>query len=142
MRNRIRLELLPLLAREYSGSIVEALLRLGALGGDAQRVIDALGESLLERSLVECDAQRLVIDCRPLRASDPHVVRETLIAAWRRQGWPQQSMGWAQWNLLAEMVLANEPSDVAAHVLPGTISAQRKGDGLVLALNAAVELKS
>ncbi len=141
-RNRIRLELLPLLAREYSGSIAEALLRLGTLASDAQRVIDALAESLLERSLLERDACRVVIDCRPLRASDPHLVRETLMAAWRRQGWPQQSMGWAQWNLLADMVLADEPSDVAAHVLPGTISAQRKGDRLVLALNAAVELKS
>ena len=142
LRNRIRLELLPLLAREYSPSIVEALLRLGTLSGDAQRVIDALGESLLERSLVECDARRVVIDCRPLRASDLHVVRETLIAAWRRQGWPQQSMGWAQWNLLAEMALADERSDVAAHVLPGAITARRKGEQLILALSAAVELKS
>lgn len=126
-RNRIRLELLPLLAREYSGSIVDSLRRLGALAGDAQRVIDALGESLLDRSLVECDAQHVVIDCRQLRPQDPHVVREVLIAAWRRQGWPQQSMGQAQWKLLADMALADERREVAARVFPGAITARRKG---------------
>jgi tRNA(Ile)-lysidine synthase len=133
LRNRIRLELLPLLARDYSGSIVESLRRLGALAGDAQRVIDALADSLLERSLVERDAQNVVIDCRPLRASDPHVVREAVIAIWRRQGWPRQSMGQAQWNLLAEMALADQPGDVAAQVLPGAITARREGERLVLA---------
>jgi hypothetical protein len=61
------------------------------------------------------------------------VVREAFVAVWRRQGWPQQSMGWAQWNLLAEMALADKPCDVAAQVLPGAITARREGEQLVLA---------
>jgi tRNA(Ile)-lysidine synthase len=132
LRNRIRHELLPLLARDYSGSTVEALLRLGALAGDAQRVIDAQAESLLERSLVSCDARRVVIDFRPLAASDPHLAREALIAAWRRQGWPLQSMGWVQWTQLSEMALAADAGAVAPQVFPGAIRAERKGDELVL----------
>ena len=35
MRNRIRHELLPLLARDYSPAMVDSLLRLGTLAGDA-----------------------------------------------------------------------------------------------------------
>jgi tRNA(Ile)-lysidine synthase len=134
VRNRIRHTLLPLLAREYSGSIVESLLRLGALAGDAQRIIEAQAESLLERSLVSCDARRMVIDLRPLAASDPHLVREALIAAWRRQGWPLQSMGWAHWAQLAEMALAADAGEVAPQVFPGAIRAERKGDELVLSV--------
>ena len=84
-RNRIRHELLPLLARDYSPGVVAALVRLGALARDAQDVLEAVGEASLDRSLVESDAARLVLDCRALDAEHRHVVREMLIAAWRRQ---------------------------------------------------------
>jgi tRNA(Ile)-lysidine synthase len=131
-RNRIRQELLPLLAREYSPAIVESLLRLGALAGDAQQVIESLAGSLLESSLVERDARAVTIDCRAFRQANRHLVREALIAAWRGQGWPQQSMGWVQWNLLADMALADEPGDVARQVFPGAIAAERRGAKLVL----------
>ena len=132
MRNRVRHELLPLLARDYSPAIVESLLRLGALAGDAQQVIDALAQSLLERCLVERDAGHVVIDCRALCSQDRHLVREVFVAAWRRQCWGQQSMGWTQWNLLAEMALADEPADIARQVLPGAITARRNDQQLWL----------
>jgi tRNA(Ile)-lysidine synthase len=139
-RNRIRHELLPQLARDYSVSIVEAILRLGALAADAQRVIDQLAESLLERSLVRRDEQTIAIDCRPLRSSDPHLVREALIAAWRRQGWPQQSMGWTHWTQLSELAQAAESrDDAAAQMLPGAITARRKGEQLWLTASQPTE---
>lgn len=136
MRNRIRHELLPLLARDYSPSIVDALVRLGTLAGDAQQVTDALADSLLERCLSQCDPQRAILDCQPLRETDRHLVREALIAVWRRQGWPQQSMGWTEWNLLADMALADKPGDVAPQIFPGAIAARRQGEQLVLAASA------
>lgn len=132
VRNRIRHELLPLLARDYSPSIVESLLRLGGLAGDAQRVIDTLGESLLEACLVECGAGRVVIDCGALQTCDRHLVREVFLAAWRRQCWPQQSMGFAQWDLLAEMALAEPERGLPERVFPGAIAAQRQGERLIL----------
>jgi tRNA(Ile)-lysidine synthase len=133
-RNRIRHELLPLLARDYSASVVESLLRLGALAADAQHVIDGLVEPLLQRSSISSDATRVTLDCRALAGQDRHLVRELLLAVWRRQTWPLQAMGFAQWNLLAEMALApaGDPS-LRKQVLPGAITAQRQGEQLVLA---------
>ncbi len=133
-RNRIRHELLPLLKRDYSTSVVESLLRLGALAADAQHVIDGLAESLLQRSSISSDATRVTLDCRALAGQDRHLVRELLLAVWRRQAWPLQAMGYAQWNLLAEMALApaGDPT-LRKQVLPGAITAQRQGEQLVLA---------
>jgi tRNA(Ile)-lysidine synthase len=139
LRNRIRHELLPQLARNYSASIVEAILRLGALAADAQRVIDHVAESLLDRSLVKRDEQTIVLDCRPLRSSDPHLVREVLIAAWCRQDWPQQSMGWTHWTQLSEMALTPEPGDVAPLVFPAAIRAERNGEQLWLTASPSTE---
>jgi tRNA(Ile)-lysidine synthase len=140
-RNRIRHELLPLLARDYSPGVVAALVRLGALARDAQDVLEAVGEASLDRSLVESDAARLVLDCRALDAEHRHVVREMLIAAWRRQAWPLQAMGSAEWNLLADMALSVQSPDTAnirKQVLPGAITAERRGERLVLQKNAIV----
>jgi tRNA(Ile)-lysidine synthase len=131
-RNRIRHELLPLLAREYSAGIIESLVRLGSLAADAQHVIEELGETLLDSSLVECEAGRVVIDCRGLAKKDRHLVREALVAAWRRQGWPLQSMGFDEWNRLAEMALADAPGESTKQVFPGAVSVERDGARLVL----------
>ena len=78
-RNRIRHELLPLLARDYSASIVESLVRLGTIAGDAQNVLEGLAERLLETSLVECDHTGAILDCRQLAAAERHLVREAFV---------------------------------------------------------------
>jgi len=133
MRNRIRHELLPMLERDYAPGVGESLLRLGALADDAQRFIESAAEELLERGLLEQSARRVALDCRKLLGSDRHIVREALLAVWRRQGWPLQAMGFAQWNLLADMALADPHATVAAQqVFPGAITAQKRGEQLVL----------
>jgi tRNA(Ile)-lysidine synthase len=135
-RNRIRRELLPLLARNYSPAVVESLLRLGKLAADAREVIDGLTASIVERCLIEHDANRVVLDCRQLALEHRHLVRDVLLAVWRRQSWPLQAMGFAEWDLLAGMALAPAhvgTGDSAAQTLPGAISARRIRNELVLA---------
>jgi tRNA(Ile)-lysidine synthase len=129
-RNRIRHELLPLVKRDYSPGVVDSLLRLGSLAADAQRVIDRLALVLFERSVVVHDAQRVTIDCRALGSEDRHLVRELLLMVWRRQGWPMKSMGFVQWNSLADMAMA--PPGSCKQVFPGEITAQQRGGQLLL----------
>ena len=134
-RNRIRHELLPLVKREYSPGVVDSLLRLANLAADAQRVIDGLALALFERSVVVHDARRVAIDCNVLGSQDRHVVRELLLTVWRRQGWALQSMGFAQWNSLADMALAQPSAPDGGprkQVFPGAITAQRVGEQLEL----------
>jgi tRNA(Ile)-lysidine synthase len=134
-RNRIRHELLPLVKRDIAPSVVASLVRLGRLASDAGRVVDAAAEKLLERSLIESDANRVALDCRKLAGEDRHLVRELFVAVWRRQQWPLQAMGYAEWDLLADMALAATALRVAAtnkNVLPGAIVAHRLGEQLLL----------
>jgi tRNA(Ile)-lysidine synthase len=128
-RNRIRHELLPMLAREYSPGVVDSLLRLASVGGDAQRLIESLAEEFCEWAVDESDSG-FVVDCRALFGKDRHLVREVMIALWRRRGWPMRDMGYVEWNRLADMAA----SDVASkQVFPGAIVAERSGDRLMLA---------
>jgi len=128
-RNRIRRELLPQLARDYSPAIVDALVRLSRLAGDAQRVVEAAAEELAERAIVECSAARVVVDGQVLAAADRHLAREALLAIWRRQGWPLGEMGFAEWELLAEMAVGA----AGKRVLPGAVVAEARDGRLTLA---------
>lgn len=126
-RNRIRRHLLPLLAEQFNGSIMDALLRLGQLAGESQDVIDRLMDDLATRSVLEAEADHLRVDCRALASQSAYVVRELFAALWRRQGWPMQAMGFEQWEQLARMAMARgETSRTAPKkvVFPGNVVAK------------------
>jgi tRNA(Ile)-lysidine synthase len=129
-RNRIRHELLPLLARDYSPAVVDSLVRLAAVAADAQAVINAAAGALLERAEINRDAARVTVDCRILARQDRHLVRELFVALWRRQGWPQQAMGYEAWDALAEMAMSR--AEQPKRDFPGTITVERLGDRLKL----------
>ena len=121
-RNRIRHELLPMLAEDFNGSVVPALGRLSSLAGEAQALIDGLAADLAQRCIIRRDASSVEVDCRPLAGVSRYLIRELLIALWRDQGWPRQAMGFTQWNDLADLALAVKPG-AAPIVLPGNIAA-------------------
>lgn len=104
-RNRLRHELLPLLAAGYNPRVVDALLRLGTMAADVAEVLDGLVDGFLEQNAafapqaVQVFTQRL--------PSSRHLVRELLVHIWRRQGWPQQAMTHTHWNSLAEILEAS-----------------------------------
>jgi tRNA(Ile)-lysidine synthase len=127
-RNRIRHELLPLLESSYRPAAVEALTRLATLAGDAQRVVERAATELLERAIVSTSATCVRLNCAALANVERHLVRELFVALWRRQAWPQQDMGYAQWDSLASLAL---DSKAAKQVLPGAITAERASDELV-----------
>jgi tRNA(Ile)-lysidine synthase len=128
-RNRIRHELLPQLAKQYNPLVVEALLRLGRLAGEAQSVISTEVDALLLNCLRRESPNRISIDCRELAALPRAIVRELLVIAWRGQGWGEQSMGFDHWERLADLVQNASP---AALTLPGAVQATRSGHELTL----------
>lgn len=105
-RNRIRHELLPELAARYNPGVIDALLRLGSLAGEVQAVIDGLVADLKEPCVVAQGSGGVRIRVQPLRDRPRYVIRELLMAVWRDRDWPLQAMGLAQWDLLADMLLA------------------------------------
>lgn len=131
-RNRLRHELLVHLREHYNAQVDDALVRLGSLAGDVQEVVDRLVERLCQAA-VRREGLATVVVREPLCDEPPYLVREVLIAAWRQRGWPLQPMGYAQWDLLARLLTADERDLTARqHVLPGHIVARRHGNQLRL----------
>jgi tRNA(Ile)-lysidine synthase len=126
-RNRIRHELLPQLAQEYNPQVVEAILRLGTLAGEVQSVVDPLVEQLLERHVQVRSDKSAWIDLLALEGTSPYLLRELLMAIWRKENWPLQAMGYVEWSLLDEMLrnhAAMLPTAVERRVLPGAITVE------------------
>jgi tRNA(Ile)-lysidine synthase len=134
-RNRIRHQLLPRLAEEFSPGVVEALLRLGTLAAEVQEVVDALVGDLFEQAVTIEGPQSAEVDAALAAKQSRYVVRELLMSVWRAQTWPLRSMGFAQWEMLTDMLLAaagNASSKPAKQAFPGNVLAAAGGGALRL----------
>jgi tRNA(Ile)-lysidine synthase len=148
-RNRIRHELLPRL-RHFNAEAVESLLRLGALAGEAQAVIDELVDRRFDRCVAMEGPNTVRVNLAGLGGADilvcaeeggkrgrqeclpqgsRYLIRELLMAVWRRAGWPMQSMGMPKWDELCELAT---PMAAAKRVFPGGVVVEVAGEEMRL----------
>ncbi len=123
MRNRIRHELLPRLAQHYNPGIVSVLCRLAEQADEAYRNHLALAEQLLAETERPRAGNLLIFDRQRLAAAPRYLVREVFRLVWEREGWPMGSMGFREWDRLADLV----SEKVVAVDLPGGIRALQRG---------------
>jgi len=129
-RNRIRHELLPLLAAEYNPHIQESLLRLGELAREASAYLEFQAAPLRTQSVTR-EGATLVVDCRRL-SDQPRILLSTMFTLiWRSEGWPEQAMTFAKWAELAELVTG--PQSYAKLDFPGAIRVVKHDGQLRLA---------
>ena len=121
-RNRIRHQLLPRLQQHFNAEAVESLLRLGTLAGEAQAVIDELVDQWFDRCVAVDGPNDVRIALGSLAARPRYLVRELLMAVWRRAGWPMQSMGMLKWDELCE--LATSTTAASKRVFPGGVTVE------------------
>jgi tRNA(Ile)-lysidine synthase len=129
-RNRLRHQMLPLLRAESTGDFDDAILRLAEQAAESQAVIDQNAAELAAKCVVLERPDSLRIDCRKLAGQPILTVREVCRSAWREMGWPQQAMGFAEWQLLASLAKELEPRPQVN--MPGDVLAVRKGDWLLV----------
>lgn len=122
MRNRIRHELLPLLRERYHPAVNNSLLRLGKLAAEAQAAIMPQVR-LLEEQVVLYEGQGFTLNTDKLLSQPAYIVRELLMLAWRWKVWPEQDMGYAEWDYLAH--LAKEDAAGQRCTMPGGIDVKR-----------------
>lgn len=120
-RNRIRSQLLPLLAKEYNPQISSSLVKLAELASDAEQMEELVAERCLDDVLLElqpgiCRLRRDRLPLWPVGA-----VRAMLRLIWHRQSWPQQSMTRTHWHQLAASLM--DPQATADDVPGVEISA-------------------
>src|SRR5262249_13586329 len=118
-RSRLRHELLPRLAADYNPQIREALLRLGGLAGEAQSVIEALVSQLADAAVKVAPSGEVEVDLRRTVGEPRYLLRELMVALWKQQNWPLQSMGFVEWDQLADM--AAQLASPTKRVFPGRV---------------------
>lgn len=121
-RNRLRQELLPLLARDYNPQIVERLLSLSQLAREAQEVLAHRARQLMQACLRDRDSESVQLEVESLRSEPRHLVRELFVEIWKSQDWPRQPMTARHWTGLAAVALG----ETVAMTLPGRIDARRR----------------
>src|SRR5262249_4401989 len=126
-RNRIRRELLPLLAG-YNPRVEEVLGRLATQAGEVADSEEEAATALLDQAERPRAGPVVGLDGQPLSAAPRHRVRAALRLVWQREGWPLGAMGFAHWDRLADLVNAEGG---AVH-LPEGVRARRRGRVLQL----------
>lgn len=134
-RNRIRHELLPLLAQEYNPRVVEALARLAQQAGEAQEVIDQLVDEILARSVLEESRQLVRLDVDGFIGQPLFLVREALKQLWTRLGWPRGGMTFNSWSRAAVAITEGGAVDLGAGV-----SLRRRGGVVVVSRENSADL--
>jgi tRNA(Ile)-lysidine synthase len=132
-RNRIRHELLPLLAKQFNPNVNDALLRLGRLAGEVQNIVDDLVVNIHDQAVKYVGGAIVDIDSAAVADQSRYLLRELFLMIWRRQSWPMQDMGFTEWDHLAEMLAEinrSLPPVVSKHMFPGAVQAEIS-DGFV-----------
>ena len=127
-RNRIRHELLPLLARDFNPQIRQALLRLGQQAQDVYAEEAIRAGALLREALIEAAESHCRLRCQPFQGQPPSRIRECFVLLWRQQDWPRRQMGFDDWERLVKVLEPQHP----AITLPSGIIARRRDDLLML----------
>ncbi len=129
-RNRIRHDLLPMLAASFNPDVVAALVRLAEQAREAQIVLDGLVERLFAGKVNVQPGGAVRIARRETAEQPGLLLGELMTAVWRDRGWPQQSMAHRHWRRLAGMIQSGRPRKT---MLPGAIVATVDDDFLTLA---------
>jgi len=122
-RNRIRHELLPLLARDYNPRVREALGRFAEQARECRVALGDAAIDLIERA-EKAPAGRIVgLDEEMLSQAPVGTLRRAWRLIWECRGWPMGEMGYREWTRLADFC----QGDRRGLQLPGGIRVRRKG---------------
>jgi tRNA(Ile)-lysidine synthase len=134
-RNRVRHELLPLLARDYNPQVREALLRLSRVAGEADDFVGHAARHTVTSAVQHIDAG-IEIQLQSLATVAEIVARSILIEAWNAQFWPLADMSFERWEeLLAfarQPIINGNSATAAPRMFPGGIRAERTSSTLRL----------
>lgn len=122
-RNRIRHQLVPLLQEQFNPKVEDAILRLGQVAGEVADWIHLQATRLLEETAFP-EGKTWVFRADRLAGEPRFLLRELFRLLWIREGWPQQPMGQAEWELLAQAIPEARSAPygkVARWTLPGAI---------------------
>jgi tRNA(Ile)-lysidine synthase len=131
-RNRIRLQLLPLLERDFNPRVKSALLRLAQTADQADSFLQQQAETVLYTAARPIPSG-VELDLKRLAHLHPTLIRHALTLIWHDQSWPLQDMSFDKWELLVTLCQAghNNPPHPST-TLPGSVRAEIQSQALRL----------
>jgi tRNA(Ile)-lysidine synthase len=121
-RNRIRHELLPILASDYNPEIVSVLCRLAEQAREVQTLLTTQAGQLLKEAELPRAGRLLIFARKRLAEAPKHLVRELFRLVWSRESWPAGAMTFDDWDRLASLAREDKTLD-----LPDRIHARSTG---------------
>ena len=128
-RNRIRHELLPLLAKDFNPGVQDSIVRLAEQTQELLQSLDAVADLLLSEAVLERTLAHCRLDARKLAQHPEPIVRHALTVLWIQQKWSRKKMSRDHWHRLAAMLLDPSSSSID---LPGRIHGEIRGNLLLL----------
>jgi tRNA(Ile)-lysidine synthase len=119
-RNRIRHELLPLLAKNCNPEIARVLAQLAEQAEEAYGIIEAKAGQVLAEIELPRAGNLLIFERHRLAEVPRELVRELFRLVWVREGWPMGDIDFDAWNRLAGVAAG----ELQAVDLPGGITAR------------------
>jgi tRNA(Ile)-lysidine synthase len=129
-RNRIRHEVLPWLEQQGFEAVRDSLQRLSVQASEVQQSLEWVANEVLDRAVVEQSPEICVLNAEEMSFLPRHLLREVFVQLWRRQDWPRQEMGFADWDRLAGLV-----SEPTRFQVAGKIDCRQKRGRILLERN-------
>ncbi len=131
-RNRVRLNLMPLLEREYNPGLVPVLLRLGEICREEDGYLEEQAEKAFQNILQEKAPGRVVLCLDGLRSIPPAIKRRVLRRAWQALTGKMKNLAFQHVETVLDLI--REGTTGAQVALPGNAVAFRSYDTLELIL--------
>lgn len=123
-RNRVRLELIPFLEKEYNPGFVSTLLRLGEICRDEDSYLEELAGVAYEKAHLDSGAGRVALSLDELREMPVAISRRVLRRAWETLIGNQRGLSFQHVETTLDLISAGKTG--ARVVLPGNAAAIRR----------------
>lgn len=129
-RNRVRMNLMPLLEREYNPGLVPALLRLGEICREEDSYLEEQAEKAYQDALQAAAAGRVVLRLDSLRGTPVAIRRRVLRRAWQFLTGELKNLAFQHAEAALDLLYGGATGSRA--VLPGNVVAVRSYNTLEL----------
>ena len=130
LRNRVRHQLLPLLARRFNPQIQQALASLQTVCRQAQDYLEHRSRSVFRSCRVSVGPRKIVFDVSRLKALHPALRYETLAGAVAKLKGEITGFGYAHWTAV-DPLLSSRQKNSETH-WPHQVRVQKKGERLII----------
>jgi len=127
-RNRIRLQLLPLLEQEYNPQIVPALIRLGQLSQEEDVYLEKQAQQVYKELLLETGKDSLMFTLNKWPSYPAPILKRVLRQVWRGLAQTEKNLSYQHIDKIIELI--ENPLEGRILTLPLNIRAVKKGPGL------------